>query len=397
MILGIHLFANPVADSSSKWYRELTRLSVSQAQFSTLALGGFGDGNCTIDNPPQSMIDEALESWLTKRVTFIDGAGNTAYEGFVAEIQIQNGYHTFTRSIDPFFNRAFIEYNYSGGNCPAGGQCYGRIQRNETDVLSTSSTQTSIGIKEEWLDYTGSGVLTSTLATYTADNELRQRLYNFQGSFSFGGGATPNPPQIQLTFWGYWTTLQWRKQTLAYPGPSGITEISAIIKNLLTVGSKAQFLSTDLTQITGTGRNTQYNTGFSPVDMQRYITDLIDGGDSTGKTLFFQVKEGRVPTLFSRSSSPKYFAQSNDPRLFDLNRMPIAPYLVRAGGYILTDDLRAPLDEASDVIYRARASLITETTYDAVNDTLTFAPPTSLISQAQLLTRARRQARPKLH
>ena len=393
MKLTFYLHANPVYNSASPLIRNLSRLNPSQAQFSTLADGGFADGTLTLDNVSRSLLDEIWETWLVKRVVAVDGAGNIAYEGFISEIEATNGYHTYNQTVDALANRVFVEYTYAGGSCPSGGTCYGRVQRNETDVLSTAQTQTTIGIKEEWLDASGVGVISTTTANAIGDRRLRERMYQRSNSFTLGGGADAQGMSVTLTLCGYYATLQWRKQTVKY---QVATAIETIVSGALTTGSKAQFIDTANYNAVNTSRTVQYNTSANPAWISDYIQDVIAAGDSNGRRLFFQVWENRKPYLVRRSNSPKYFTRSNDFRIYDANRGDVAPYMVRAGGYIMTDDIRADLDEQSDVALRRRASLIEETHYDAINDVLTIPPPSEQVSIERLLARARKQVRRKL-
>ena len=388
-----YLHQNPVYNSASPFMRNLSALMPSSAQFSTLADGGFSDGTLTLDNVSRALLEEIWETWLVKRVIAVDGAGNVAYEGFISEIEATRGYHTYNQTVDALANRVFVEYTYAGGSCPSGGTCYGRVQRNETDVLSTAQTQTTIGIKEEWLDATGVGVITTTVANAIGDRRLRERMYQRSNSFTLGGGADSAGTSVTLTLCGYYGTLQWRKQTVKY---QVATAIETIVSGALTTGSKAQFIDTANYTYDTTSRTVQYNTSATPQWISDYIQDVIAAGDSSGKRLFFQVWENRKPYLVKRSSSPKYYTRSNDFRIYDANRGVVAPYMVRAGGYISTDDLRADLDEQSDVALRRRASLIEETHYDAINDVLTIPPPSEQVSIERLLARARKQVRRKL-
>ena len=388
-----YLAANPVYDSSTAYIRDLSRLMPSQATFSTLADAGFADGTLQFDNVPTALLEEIYDNWLAKRVVAVDGAGNIAYEGFIAEIAINRGYHTYNQTIDALTNRVFVEYTYAGGTCPSGGTCYGRAQRNETDVDSTATTQTTIGIKEEWLDASSVGIISSTVANAIGDKRLLERIRQRSNSFTLGIGASPQAQSVTLSLLGYYATLQWRKQTVKY---TVATALETIISGALTTGSKAQFIDTANYTYVTTSRSVQYNTSAQPQWISDYIQDVIAAGDSSGRRLCFQVWENRIPYLSNRGTSPKYFTASGDWRIFNAGRGSVPAYMVRAGGYILADDMRAAIEENTDVALRRRASFVEETQYDAINDTLTIPPPSEQVNIERLLARARKQVRRKL-
>lgn len=389
------LFSNPIANSSSPHERSLSALLPVEATFETIADGGFGEATLEFDEVDDALIDEALNTWIMKRVTATDPAADYAYEGFISEIVVSDGYQTHTRSIDDFFNRAFVRYATQGGSCPGGATCYPDEQVDETDIDATYDSQSRIGIKEEWVD---EDLQSQTLANARGKQMMTRVLKPMFSQFQFGTGAEWQPKHLALTIVGAFATLQWRRQVLRYPSGNGIKEISAVLKNMLAYQSKAQYLNTEgdtFPRMDGTGRNTVYNTGGAPVWMQDYVLDIIAAGSSTGKRLFFQIAPGRIPVLFARATAPTYFAKDGDWRVFNADKGSVPPYLVRAGGYIQADNLSAPLDETTDVIGRGRGGLVEQTTYDAINDLLTIPPPASLQDVKRIWARQRKKQRGK--
>lgn len=392
MRLAWRMYNNPIYDSSSPLYRELNKFQISQAEFSTLADGGFADAYLTLEDVTNDVLDEAFDTWLAKRIVVTDGAGNIAWEGLVTELSITNGYQIRGQTLDAFCNRVFVDYTYGGGTCPKGATCAGRQQRNETDVDPTSTTQTTIGIKEERLDITSSGILNATIASKVGDRFLAERMRQRTFQYTLGAGAEPQPNSISIGMLGYYSTLAWRQQSIKF---TANTAIETIVQTALTTGSKAPFLDTSNGIFNSVGSSIQYNTNAAPKWLQDYILDVIEGGNSAGKRIFFQVIENRVPYLFVRGTAPKYFAASGDWRVFNLDRGSVPAYMVRAGGYIVAEDNRAELDEQSDVVNRRRASLVEETRYDCLSDILTIPPPSQEITIERLLTQARKRRRGK--
>ncbi len=393
MRLRYDLFNNPIADTNSAFVLNLNKFAITQATIGSIADGGFGAATLTLEGIPQGTIEDALNGWIAKRVTATDGAGNVAYEGLITEIDVQTEYGDWQRILDPLANRVFISYSYAGSPCARGATCTGREQRNESNVDSTLNTQTTIGIKEEWLDATSSGVITAAQADKIGDDYIRSSVQTLKGSFSGGQGASPQTVQMTLTMVGYYATLQWRKQTAT---SAVAKDIASIVKGALNVGSKAPFLNSDQTQITTVGRSIKYNTGATPTWVQDYIKDVTKGGDSSGNRLFFQVWQNRQPYLLSRSTAPRYFVKRGDPKIYNSSGAPMEPWLVRAGGYVQVQSLNAAIDEKSDVALKARASLIEQTTYDDIAGTLSIPPPQDVQTTDLLMSRAMHQRRGKL-
>ena len=392
MKLNWNLFENPVYNSASPWFRGLNKFQLTDATFSTYAFGGFGDATLTLDRVPPQLIEEIWRDWFMKRVTATDASGAIAYEGYVAEINVQYGSINDMRSIDAFFNRAFVEYTTGA---TGGGTAYGRVQRNETDVDASAETQTRWGIKEEWVDKTGDGIISSTVAQAAGDIVLADAIRARHASWNLGDLTKRGLPQnvsVTLTCWGFHSTLQWRKQSVKY---TTATAIETIVSGALTTGSKAQYIDTSATalaNLTATGRSIQYNTNATPAWMSDYIADVISNGNSAGKRLTFAIWENRVPYLEVRSTSPKYFLNANDHRAFDLNHAVLPLYLVRAGGYAVHEDALENTTIESDVLSRPRAQFVSQTTYDDIAETLTIPPP-EVEDDTRLLARARRRAR----
>jgi len=396
MLLNWRLHHNPIYNSASPLYLDLSaHCDLTQAQFSTLADGGFGDGSLGIGNATDELVRRAAQEWLMKRVVATDRAGRIAYEGFIAEVDAQSGTHRYLRTMDGFANRMYGKFQWAGtdsalGRCPSGAQCLGRVQREESHVGS-STTQTDLGIKEEWLDLKEQGVITRTQAQNKCDARLLGTLSARALDLQFGEGASAPPPQITLAVWGYYATLGWRKQNLRV---ATNTELKTIVETALTRKSVAPFLSADFSQLPTTGKTIQFNSSGDWLWLQDYIVQALSNASPNQRRLFFQVWEGRRAFLLVRETAPKYFSRSDDERLFDSGRGVIPPYMVRAGGYVVAENADIALDSYSDVIGRNYAALVETTTYDDVAEHLAIPPPGDLaMTSVRLLARQKRNQR----
>jgi len=377
------LHANPIYDATSPLYKDLSsQFSFTQASFGTLAQGGFGDGTLDVEQPSEEDVRDAVRNWMLKRVVATDRSGRWAYEGYVAEIDAQAGYHSYHRTVDGFANRLFGEYEYAGNPCPRKATCRGRVQRNESDVAVTT-TQADWGIFEDVYDITHKGVITQAAAQTETDNELIKKL-NARAIDIRLEEQVPEP-SLTLTLWGYWSTLKRRRFSYKYVTP---TEVATIVQAALN--SKGQFINTtDLSQVAATGITIKFNDDGSPWWTQDYILEAIKD-----YKLFFQIWENRQPFLIARSTSPKYFSRSDDRKFYDSGHAVVPDYMVRAGGIVVAENADFALDNYADAINRPYTSLIESTTYDDVSETLSIPASTEVrMGAARLLASVRNQIR----
>ena len=97
-------YENPVYSSASSFWFDFSGIGLKESRFTTIAQGGFGDASIEIQEPSEGLIADWFDNGLTKRVVAWDGAGNMAWEGYVAEIEGTVGSHRYVRSIDSYCN-----------------------------------------------------------------------------------------------------------------------------------------------------------------------------------------------------------------------------------------------------------------------------------------------------
>ncbi len=380
---------NPFFDATSPLLFDFEHTDLEAAAFSTLAQGGFGDGQLTVKEPSPDFIRNAVDTWMMKRVVATDGAGRVAYEGFVAEIDARLNHHAYVRSIDAFSNRVRVAYKYQGqGSCPKGASCSGTQVVNEADV-GTSLTQTEWGIKEDSVDITGFGIVPAAVALGAGKTFLRQSLRAHTIDFQLGSDE-PTDNSITLTLWGYYSTLQWRTQNRSF---RTLTDIGTIVATALSWRTGVQFISTDQSNIQTVGTTIRYNINAKKMPYQDYIQGAILNGDTNAKQLFFQILEDRKPYLFPRPAATRYVANYDDSRIWDKDHKVVPPYLVRAGSYILPETMNESLDPVVDILTRPHASFVNTTHYDDISGKLSIPPAEQVVSPERLFARARRNYR----
>lgn len=396
MKLQWYIHQNPVYNTASPLVFDFSHVELSTAQFSTFAQGGFGTGALEIKAPSEHIIQDAVDNWLTKRVIAVDPSGVIAYEGYIAEINATLGFHSFVRSIDEFANRCRVQYKWGGYPCPKGNLCKGLLTVEESSLGLGGSTQTSYGIKEKWVDLSGQGKMASSLATAAGTRVLKGALRSREFDFQLGDGQEPQAPSLRLSLWGYYTTLQWRKTTY---GINTATEIATIVKAILSVRANVSgnvetvnpFINTDQSQIETTGTTTVLNKDKTPTYSQDLIQAAMVSGDTNAKELFFQIWEDRMPYLTARPASPRYYTRYDNGSIWDSNRHIIQPYMVRAGAFIVSENLNESLDPLTDVYQRERTSFLDHTVYDDIKETVSLPPSNDLASVERMMARAKRK------
>lgn len=386
MRLTWRLYSNPISDSTSPLFLDLSRYTISQAQFSTYAQGGFGDGVLTITSPNATDVRAAAENWLMKRVEATDAEGRIAYEGFVSEVDAQSGYHHYWRSMDGFANRVLVWFRYAKlatgyPKCPKGSICVAKLRLDEEDV-SALNTQTDLGIKEKWLDLTPRGRIKTEDAEQEGYTLLLDKLAARSIDTQLGRDLEAPRDQITLSLWGYYSTLSWREQ---YKAIKTSTDVALIIQQALSASNTAQFLSDDYAQIPLTGKSIKFNVDKKSLWLTDYIQGAIKTASPNNRALFFQVLEGRQAHLFTRSTSPRYFTRSDSNHIYNEARGIIPPYMVRAGGFVVAENADVAVDDYDDVLGRRYAGLVESTLYDDKKETIKIPPPSELKINVQRL------------
>ncbi len=374
---------------------DFSHAELTTASFSTFAQGGFGTGSISIGKPSEHLIQDIIDNWLTKRVIAVDPSGYIAYEGYVAEINATMGFHSFVRSVDEFANRCRVMYKWGGSPCPKGQLCKGLLTVEESS-LGISTTQAQYGIKEKWIDLSGQGKMSSALATSAGTRVLKGAIRSREFDFQLGAGQEPQENSVQLTLWGYYTTLQWRKTTY---GINTATDIGTIVKNILSVRANVSgnvetvnaFINTDQSQIDVVNNTATINKERKPTYSQDLIQAVMVAGDNNAKELFFQIWEDRMPYLTARPASPRYYTRYDDNRMWDSNRHILQPYQIRAGAFVVSENLNEATDPLTDVYQRERTSFLDHTIYDDIKETVSLPPSNNLASVERMMARARRK------
>lgn len=376
-MLDWSVYNNPVLSDGNVYLPALhTRGVVTEANFSTLALGGFGDGALTLQNVPDALIFDAVGigsagSWLMKEIRAHDAQGARAYEGIIAEIHAKHGKHRYNRMLTPMFNRIRCEY-WQPDPLHPGRRRQGISQRNDT------TSQALYGIKEYRLDITSEGTMTQAQATSRADEFLQMSKLPHEFDFEIGekqGDDTENANEgneLQIKLWGYWSTLKWRYTNFRVRTPTDLKTIFYRAGNNLSLytlylnGYYLQFVdNTVTTNLSNTNISIRFNSEGALMTVQDFVNAICGYGDANLRRAYFQIWENRVGYLAVRSTAPTLYTRSRDGRAWSVNHTPIPAYLVRAGGYLVPDDFPSSLDDYSgDIANDPRASFVDATNYD---------------------------------
>lgn len=353
MQLSWDLFNNPVTENNNLFLDLSARHGdlMSAANFSTLLDAGFGPAQISLDNPPRSLVLEAVNNWMTKRLLVTDGAGSKVYEGFVAEISGADGYHVYNPRLGGLVNRAYVVFRQVKNS--------GKGQKRVRATVNDTASQARYGIFSQRQIIEHHGVMGTGQAnrwgqTFLKQHRLRKRPQR----------TTTSQRRLDLTLWGYKSSLSFQEMFLRVRKQKDLGWIATRILQ----GGACQYLNTtDTSRIATIGFTARYKTGGDWKTPGEMLDDIASYGDNNYNMIFAQVWEDRILTFAARPTTVGFIARSDDARVWDAGRALTMPWLVRAGEYMLAEDFPAPLEPVSDIDSDGRAVLIRETQYDDVS------------------------------
>lgn len=349
--LSWSLYNNPVLSDGNLYLHLSAQLTTTAARYTTLRLGGFGDGALEFADVDRATARDAAQNWLMKEVRFTTPGGGIAYKGFVAEVTVEYGYLTIRRRVGWIANRVIVRFRRRDPTRK-------KAQRRQRVTLEDTESQARYGIRTLRLDLTEEGVMKAAQAT-ARGQLLLDKFKNFQ---SIARTNLPHPPRVRLALWGRWQTTGFQDVRLRF---SKAKEIATIVQQAL---ASCQFVDTsDLSRLAATGTLIRYNSDGMFRSAQSYIQDAVQYGDSASNRLLFQIWDDDVPVLQSAPTTVGVFSRSEDARVWGDGRTPVPAWSVRAGDYMLAEDWDERLDAASGV---SEAVLIEQTSYDALTDTV---------------------------
>ncbi len=380
--LNLHwsIYNNPLVDNNV--FRDLDpgRFEFTQASFQTLGSAGYGPGALAFANVSEGLMYDALSNWMFKRVTATDGAGYRAYEGYIAEVKAKVGNAAYEALCDNFSSRIRVKWTEADPLHPA--------TRDVSSKVNDTASQAKFCIKEEELDLTGHGVIDRTQALQAANALLAQTTDPLGPSYDYKAQAmTPN--SLELTLWGYYTTLDFQYDNTKTKQK---TEIATILKNVLANGNVQYVSTTDTTNVQNVGVTIRYGTAGDWKKVGEIFQDLTKYGDASYRQLLLQVWEDRKLFFAARPIVSGFFARSDDPRVWSGAHAAELPWRVRAGQYLLVEDFPTPLSLFSDVDTDPRSLLIDATNYNDLTGDWN-AKPVKRSSQEVFWGRVRRGVR----
>lgn len=352
MQLDWSLYNNPVTENNNLFLDLSARYgdSFRTARLSTLLDAGFGPAEITIENPPRALVLEAANHWLTKRVRVTDGAGNPAWEGFVAEVDGSDGYLSYNPRIGGLVNRVRVIWRKASRS--GKGQQVLRVTVNDT------ASQSRYGIFYRRVDIQSHGVIGTGQAT-----RYGQTYLNFQKMRRRPRRMSSKQANLTLTLWGYKSTLTFQETFLR---KRKAKDLGAHAIAILQSGVCQYLDTTDTSRIQTMGVTVRYMAQGDWRTPDEMLADLAAYGDSNYNMIFAQVWEDRKLTFAARPTTVGTIVRGDDPRVWDGGHTLTQPWMVRAGDYMLAEDLPAPLEPASDIDNDERAVLLRSTDYDDV-------------------------------
>lgn len=373
MQLYWRMFQDPLVSDVPLYDFDPARVNLTAASFQTLATAGFGPGTLTMGpdtngegGVPKSLIYTALNNWMLKRVTATDGAGLTAYEGYIAEIHATIGNYTYDLVVDDFATRVHVKWTENDPLHPG-------AQRDNSAYVDDLVNQAKYAIKEIDLDLTTSskgamGVINRTQALQAGTTYLDELNSPLMPHFSLVTNQRGNT--LNLVLWGYYTTLGFQQDNTKF---AMAKEIKTIVSTVLA-GGHNQFISTSTVNLDTTGTSIVYNSNGSWKQVDEYLKDVCHYGSPTSLRILLQIWEDRLPYLKVRPITMSYYTRSDDHRLWTGAHAAMVPWRIRAGQYMAAEDFPAPIDIFADAASDPRSYMIEQTNYNDIDGTWEAIP-----------------------
>ncbi len=264
--------------------------------YSMHAIGGPEQARIAVHGPIAALW-EAIE-WLRCPVEILNDRYESAWWGYVAEIEIEVGAVQVGVSLENMANKVAVAYGAIAPGSAAAGT------RATTDWAQDAESVAEYGVKE--LLVTDSRGYTDTAAALR-DRILAENRYPVP---TIRTGQSGGEPSARLTCYGWWRTLDWRYYVQADATNVATTsQISTIISNIGQFG-----LTADIETVSGISENQSRDgdrTGLAEIEA------LLAKGTSAGKRLLARVEPDRRVRIYAEpSSGPDDYYLDADGRLY---------------------------------------------------------------------------------
>lgn len=371
-VLRWDIYNNPVL-SDGALYLNLDEFETTQARYSTLRLGGLGDGALELIDVSKALARDAVKNWLMKEVRFTAPNGAVPYAAFIGEVTVEYGYAILRRRVNWIGNRVIVRYMKRGNTS---GRAKRRLYVEDTE------SQQRFGLRTLRIDLTDDGFMSPAQATARA-SVLLNKYKNFT---SRARVALPRRPRVRLALWSRWMTTNWNDVTLRF---AKAKKISAITQSAL---ASCQFVTADYADVNDVGTSVRYNSKAMTRVPQEIIMDVLPYGDSATRRLCLQIWDDGIPHLKSAPTTIGLYANTDDARVWGDAHSPLPNWAVRAGDYMMLEDWDDALDVLIDATADERAVLIEKTDYNALTDDVE-AEAADMEGVASVMGKARRGRR----
>lgn len=270
--------------------------------------GGYWTGTFEISTVDPDTLTAYYESWIGNHIAETSGGGAQSWEGMIYELELMTGNIAWRKSFDDMANKVAVNY-----------------QETRTSFLDRTPSQNLYGIKEEVIDYGGSG---SSAAEAMRLKYLRNFAYpksNPVGPVSLFPTAV-----LRVKVCGYIFTLNWKYATI-----DTTAGISTIITDILT--NDSEFL-----EIGKIDSNTQEveieadigNLDHAPMRAWDLIADdFLPMGDVDGDIWRFYVDNNRLTFYNELSMTPTYYVSAGSVRYSSSQNLDVPAWWVQPGVY----------------------------------------------------------------
>lgn len=263
-------------------------------------------------------INDWLQNGLMRSVKVYGPDGSTVWEGFLETISATLGQKRATLSIKNMANRVRTKYTLEVKGTP-----------KTTATVQSATSQSLYGIKDRVASMSSVLDLAAATANQRMLNSLALPRSSEPTAAKTGSAGDLN---LQLTFAGWYTTLDWVFVPSTFDG-SIVNTVQALIADLLTSAAGINaFVSTDASNIPAFGYSLSNNV-VSETTFRQQIDKYFGLGDNNSTQMAWGVYENRVlKGALWAGTTPSTITYREDARageVFDAYGNVVAPWDVR--------------------------------------------------------------------
>lgn len=318
---------------------------VKVLRYSWNVFGGPEEMTCKINlsGANKSMLWNLVE-FLRCPVVVSDWRGALVWWGYVKQINISDGGHTYGIDIDTMFNRVKATYELLSSGSSTG-------LRADTVYYSDTRSYTEFGVREKNYPLV-------TISTTAAEVDAQTRLAKSKYPVAIADLALRSEGgcYAELTCRGWWDTLGW----VYFDNVN--TGYETVANQIVTMAESGEFITDGIMRATATTLTTEFRQGDNTLKDE--IEQLMNVGDDTFRRILAKVMDTREVYFTSEpvNGTGNYYLDSRN-NLYDAYGVRVEPSVCKVGVWATLKDFEN-VTFGTDQIIPPSPVFIERATYD---------------------------------